>query len=111
MPLIATDTATNTGGGVYQGSSDPAAPIFNGGRCIKVGEGTTCPGAAGAGPGGYGNHPVDGEGNRLPFQSTITTGSEILKVNGVSVAIVGSKTSCGHDISTAGINSKDSVNS
>ncbi len=104
MALVATAGAANIGGGVFSGSTLPAAPTILGGKCVRIGDATLCPGAAGAGPGGYGKHLVDQSLNRLPMLSTVLGGSVLVRIDGVGVATVGSATSCGHEITTSGTN-------
>ena len=100
MPLAAVLTSQNTGGGIYATSTDPlAAPKVNGLSMLRVGDQCTCPGSSGAGPGGYGNHPVDQLGNRQAMVSVILDGSTRVSIGGIPVAQMGSNTTCGHPIS------------
>ena len=86
MPLICTDGATNAGGAVFHPlvNPGPSNPRFNGGQCILVGDTAYCP--------AHGTN------------TTVTAGSLTVTVVGVPVALIGSPTSCGHPMATAGTN-------
>ena len=96
--FVAVTGIMNTGGATFIGKQTPNNPKVQGMACVQVGDTVVCPGSVGPGPGGYGNHPVDSEGNRLPMPSTVLDGSRTVFVGGVPVALEGSMTSCGHPL-------------
>jgi len=104
MQLLCANLSTNSGGAVFTGSV-PVARAASGPFILPT-DATTCPGAQGPGPGGYGLHGRDQDGNRLPMQTAPEAGScsVLVRVGGLPVAMIGTMTTCGHAMATSGTN-------